>query len=356
MLKAPVIGSCLLAMLCAGGALGGEDEREGETIEKPSGYVSMALSSASFLPKGAWLECKVTLINDTGAELVGESEFANPSMHYSLELVITDKNGIVQLQKRYADSRSPQFLPAREVTLPRGETTYTLRFPIYAVELLPSTIKVRLVGVLHATNYSRICSTETIELSVPKTASGSEKSAEHVSMVLSSASFAPKESEVRCKVTLVNDTGTEQIVQSVLDGPSVYDYMELVITDKNGIVQRQICYWFHRDPSFSSKTKEPTLARGETAGTLIFPLENLDSLPSVIKVRLVGTLPEASIEESVQPRRSSCPCRRARTATQTVAQAAHLRNSKDLANVCRSIKRWIVRMGRTTNKILPRAA
>jgi hypothetical protein len=164
MLNVSLSSSIVLSILCVSFAQGNEAEKSGT----PSGYVSMILSSASFDPEGSGFQmrCKVTLVNDTGKELVVESGFNGPSVHDAIELVITDKNGITQEQVYYAYHKNPLFNRVKEVTLARGRTESTISFPLSNTESLPSIIKVRLVGVLPGSGYSRIFSTETVEVTL----------------------------------------------------------------------------------------------------------------------------------------------------------------------------------------------
>jgi hypothetical protein len=310
MSNASVISSTVLTMLCVGWALGDD----GDKSEKPSGYVSMILSSASFAPEGSrsQMRCKVTLVNDTGKDLIVDSYFHGPSVYDSMELVITGKNGIVQRQQLYGYHKDPTFSNTpKNVTLARGATESLISFPLFDAESLPRIVKVRLVGTLPGSGYFRICSSETVEVvvndrandpgiqhrSTPLAPGGegekkAEKPSGYVSVVLSSASLAPDGSDFQmlCKVTLVNDTGKELSEPSYFRGQSVYDSMELVITDKNGILQRQVRYTNHKDTTSSNKAKEVRLARGATESLISFPLRDAESLPSMVKVRLVGTI------------------------------------------------------------------
>jgi hypothetical protein len=167
MSNASVISSIVLTTLCVGSALG----NDGEKSEKPSGYVSMVLSSASFAPEGSHFQmlCKVTLVNDTGKDLIVESGYDGPSIHDSIELVITNKNGIVQHQQGYGYDKNPKFSNTpNKVTLARGATESLISFSLFDVESLPNIVKVRLVGTLPGSGYSRICSSETVEVTVRK--------------------------------------------------------------------------------------------------------------------------------------------------------------------------------------------
>jgi hypothetical protein len=130
----------------------------------------MILSSASLGPEGSGFEisCTVTLINDTGADLVVHSGCAVPTIYDSIELVVTDCNGIVQVQMPFSYHKSPRVNTYGEATLPRGATTGVVSFPFREANSFPKDIRVRLVGTLPDSGYSKICSSETVKVTVRK--------------------------------------------------------------------------------------------------------------------------------------------------------------------------------------------
>lgn len=95
----------------------------------------------------------------------------------------------------------------------------------------------------------------------------------------------------RCKVKIVNDTGKRLSVTSNFH--SVFDGLELVVTDVDGKLLRQRPYTFHQSP-FTSDGREIPLARGKTEADIVFPISNFGMVGQPLKIRLVGTLPGSS--------------------------------------------------------------
>ena len=76
------------------------------------------------------------------------------------------------------------------------------------------------------------------------------------------------------------------------DDYSVFDGLELVVTNMEGKTLAQQHYDFHQSP-FSPRAKEAILKKGTTAGRMVFPIRIVPGDPKVVKIRLVGTLPGA---------------------------------------------------------------
>jgi hypothetical protein len=120
--------------------------------------------------------------------------------------------------------------------------------------------------------------------------SSSEGAKPAVSLVLSRASAQRREHDTmfRCDVRLDNATGRDLTVRTNFS--SVFDGLELVVTNSEGKVFDQQGYTFHQSP-FAPPGRTFTLKRGSTRGTLVFPVGDLSSEVTTLKVRLVGTLP-----------------------------------------------------------------
>jgi len=111
-----------------------------------------------------------------------------------------------------------------------------------------------------------------------------------VSLVLSRAAAERREQDTlfRCEASLDNATGKDLSVRSNFF--SVFDGLELVVTNKEGKTLAQQPYIFHQSP-FAVRGRGFTLKKGTTAGTLVFPIRELPGAAKVVKVRMVGTLP-----------------------------------------------------------------
>jgi hypothetical protein len=117
-----------------------------------------------------------------------------------------------------------------------------------------------------------------------------ERAKPAVSLFLSQASAERREHDTlfRCSVRLDNVTGRDLTVRT--NFASVFDGLELVVTDREGQVLDQQGYTFHQSP-FAPPSRTFTLKRGSTTGTLVFPVGDLPREVNTLKVRLVGTLP-----------------------------------------------------------------
>jgi hypothetical protein len=132
-----------------------------------SAKVSLLLlkASAERLNNGVLFQCETRIDNATGKNLTVKSCFF--SALDGLELVITDKEGKTLVQWGQAWHQSPFSATPRDFLLKPGSTSATLMFPVGKV--LPrdiKTVKVRLVGTLHGSEFSRILSTDTIEIEI----------------------------------------------------------------------------------------------------------------------------------------------------------------------------------------------
>ena len=94
-----------------------------------------------------------------------------------------------------------------------------------------------------------------------------------------------------CQVTIDNHTGKEIAVTSNFF--SVFDGLELVVTNIDGKVLKQQPYTSHQSP-FASDGREFVLKRGKTKKSIVFPVRSFGMVGQSLKVRLVGTLPGSS--------------------------------------------------------------
>jgi hypothetical protein len=111
-----------------------------------------------------------------------------------------------------------------------------------------------------------------------------------VSLVLSKTSAERREQDVlfRCEALLDNATGRGLTVRS--NFYSVFDGLELVVTNREGRTLAQQAYTAHQSP-FTPHGRGFALRKGATAGALVFPVRGLPGGVKAVKVRLVGTLP-----------------------------------------------------------------
>jgi hypothetical protein len=133
--------------------------------EKPMPAVSLILSKAS-AERGehyTLFRCEAVLDNATGKDLSVRSNFS--SVFDGLELVVTTREGKTLAQEPYIFHQSP-FSMGRDFPLKQGATKQTLGFPITDLPADVKSLKVRLVGTLPGSAYSRILSSETLEVSV----------------------------------------------------------------------------------------------------------------------------------------------------------------------------------------------
>ena len=91
-----------------------------------------------------------------------------------------------------------------------------------------------------------------------------------------------------CQAVLDNATGKELAVRT--NFYSVFDGLEVVVTNADGKVLAQQGYIYHQSPRTSSG-RSLTLAQGRTNAGLVFPIVELPSNVKSFKVRLIGTLP-----------------------------------------------------------------
>ena len=114
-----------------------------------------------------------------------------------------------------------------------------------------------------------------------------------VSLMLSKVA-ARRDSEgtgFHCQVAIDNHTGNEIAVTSNFF--TVFDGLELVVTDIDGKVLKQQPYTFHQSP-FTPDGREFILNRGKTKRSIVFPVTSFGMVGQSLRVRLVGTLPGSS--------------------------------------------------------------
>jgi hypothetical protein len=81
-------------------------------------------------------------------------------------LVVTDTQGKVLRQQGYTHHQSPFAPPRKSATLKKGSTNATLVFPIHRLADDVKVVKVRLVGSLPGSDYTRTLSTETLQVRI----------------------------------------------------------------------------------------------------------------------------------------------------------------------------------------------
>jgi len=115
-----------------------------------------------------------------------------------------------------------------------------------------------------------------------------------VSLLLSRVSADRTKSSTlfRCEVSLDNATGRDLTVRSTFS--SVFDGLELVVTNKEGKTLVQQAYISHQAP-FAPPGREFPVKKGTTMGKLVFPVRVVPGNPKEVKVRLVGTLPGSGL-------------------------------------------------------------
>ena len=114
-----------------------------------------------------------------------------------------------------------------------------------------------------------------------------------VSLMLSkvAARRDSKGTDFHCQVTVDNHTGKEIAVTSNFF--SVFDGLELVVTNIDGKVLKQQAYTSHQSPS-TLDGREFILKRGTTKKSIVFPMTSFGIVGQSLKIRLVGTLPGSS--------------------------------------------------------------
>src|SRR5262249_5568859 len=121
-----------------------------------------------------------------------------------------------------------------------------------------------------------------------------------VSLLLTkvSAERAGEDTRFTCHARLVNGTGEDVTARSNFSAP-LFDGLEVVLTTSEGTVLVQQPYTYHQSPFFSPLDarggRVGVLKKGATVdGKLVFPVDKLPADLKVVKVRLVGTLPNST--------------------------------------------------------------
>jgi hypothetical protein len=110
-------------------------------------------------------DCEARIDNATGSELKVKSNFF--SAFDGLEIVITSKEGESLAQVGYTRHQSPLSLPpGRDFVLKKGSTSKILTFPLHELARDVKRVKVRLVGKLRGSPYTRSLSTENLEVDI----------------------------------------------------------------------------------------------------------------------------------------------------------------------------------------------
>jgi hypothetical protein len=131
---------------------------------KPAVSLLLSKASAERREHDTLFRCDLLLDNTTNKDLTVRSNFS--SVFDGLELVVTTHEGKLLAQQGYTFHQSPFAPPGRDFTLKQGTTKGTLVFPIGELPREVKILKVRLVGVLPGSEYRRILSSETIEVTV----------------------------------------------------------------------------------------------------------------------------------------------------------------------------------------------
>jgi hypothetical protein len=134
--------------------------------QKEPGFISLILTSVSAVRYVDYVsfECHLQINNDTGAAVTVPSRYSNP--FGDLELVVTDMKGKVLSQTPYKNHRTTNYSTPRPVAIKQGETTVRLPFPVFGFDEKAKTVKARVVGVFAGSEYQRICSTDTLQISI----------------------------------------------------------------------------------------------------------------------------------------------------------------------------------------------
>ncbi|HEV3436616.1 MAG TPA: hypothetical protein VG122_04615 [Gemmata sp.] len=136
----------------------------------------------------------------------------------------------------------------------------------------------------------------TLLLAITLPAAANRSSADEpkpiVSLILSKASAERMEKDMlfRCEIALDNATGQDLSVRSGFF--SAFDALELVVTNTEGKTLVQQGYSHHQSP-FSPSGRLFTLKQGTIERALVFPIQKFPGDAKVVKVRIVGTLPES---------------------------------------------------------------
>ena len=116
------------------------------------------------LQREIFFKCTVALENATGKDLSVRSSYF--SAFDGLEIVITTPEGRTLIQQGYAHHQSPFTFRGREFIAKNGSTTQTLVFPVSGLPKDLKMVRVRLVGTLPGSTFTRILSTETFDVKI----------------------------------------------------------------------------------------------------------------------------------------------------------------------------------------------
>ncbi|HEY1189871.1 MAG TPA: hypothetical protein VGE74_19635 [Gemmata sp.] len=140
----------------------------GGRAEEPAPVVSLLIAEVTATRDGkdTYIDCKATLDNATGRDLTVRSMYF--SAFDGLEVVVTDTEGKVLVQQAYDEHQSVFSFKGRDFPVKKGKTTKELRFPVRGLPEDARSVRVRLVGVLPESRYTRILSSETLAVEVKK--------------------------------------------------------------------------------------------------------------------------------------------------------------------------------------------
>jgi hypothetical protein len=109
-------------------------------------------------------KCEIILDNATSKEIQVISNFREQLD--GIDIVVTNNEGEILAQQPFTYHLSP-FSPTGEmVTIKKGKTPLTLRFPVSGLDSRIDHVMVRLAGQLQRSTYQRVCSSETKDLRV----------------------------------------------------------------------------------------------------------------------------------------------------------------------------------------------
>lgn len=144
--------------------------------QKEAGFISLIPTSVSarryfdtVLVDGGPIDsvlftCRLQVGNRTGMDLAVPSTFG--TAFGDLELVVTDLKGKVLSQVPHNAHLSRTKLTPTLVPIRQGATEAELKFDVLGLGQEVKTVKVRLVGTFPGSAYKRICSSDTVQVSI----------------------------------------------------------------------------------------------------------------------------------------------------------------------------------------------
>jgi hypothetical protein len=159
----PLVRLALLTLMLSWGCCA--DSVYAESQEK---FVSLVLERVSITND---IENHVTMVrcifnvhNETGEVLSVKTFFQSP--FDDIELIVLDGEGKTIAQQKFSHHQTPTTFDGRELPVQKGENTAILGFPLIGHEELfakNDKIKLRLVGKLTGSKYTRLLASNTID-------------------------------------------------------------------------------------------------------------------------------------------------------------------------------------------------